>query len=66
MPDPAPQELSACHRHPERECPGECQYILPGNACWWNEGMSPGASRPAFIGTAWVPAAGLIAKKPAK
>ena len=27
------QPLPQCHRHPERECPGECQYLLSSDAC---------------------------------
>jgi hypothetical protein len=35
--EPRPQELSPCHRHPDKLCPGECQYILPANACFHDE-----------------------------
>jgi hypothetical protein len=28
-----PQPLPACWKYPGRECPGECQYILPAGEC---------------------------------
>lgn len=28
------QELPPCWRHPDKECPGECQYILAASACF--------------------------------
>jgi len=33
MAEPRPQLLPRCHRHPDRECGGYCQYVLPGDAC---------------------------------
>lgn len=30
----ADQELPDCWRHPDKKCPGECQYVLPSDVCW--------------------------------
>jgi hypothetical protein len=32
--EPWQQDLPACWRHPSLSCPGECQYIIPREACW--------------------------------
>jgi hypothetical protein len=30
---PFPQELPPCQHHPDRLCPGECQYVLARDQC---------------------------------
>lgn len=33
MDGPIPQELPQCHRHTDKKCPGECQYVLRHDQC---------------------------------
>lgn len=32
--EPWAQDLPECSRYPSLSCPGECQYILPRDACY--------------------------------
>lgn len=34
--EPSQQELPRCHRHPERLCSGDCQYILRADEGEWD------------------------------
>lgn len=42
---PRSQPLPRCHRHPTRWCPGECQYILPHEACLHDKPTVPPEGR---------------------
>jgi hypothetical protein len=36
----ADQELPPCPRHPDKLCPGECQYILGRDECIIDVGLA--------------------------
>jgi len=36
--EPSQQDLPICYRHPDKLCPGECQYVLPSDQCIHDRG----------------------------